>query len=124
MVANLLACAGLCLSVAASTDLPPDNDGRQMLSCEGTLTNVGQSAGPIVANGFIDLKGGWVYGFGIGGVPIVRVTRTEVSFASATVSGSLDRRTGHTRIEVSAGEVKPKTLMAMELSCRFSPPMT
>ncbi len=81
-----------------------------------------ETASPVITGGGVDLDRRWVYGFGLGGVPVVFVTRNEIAFTSPTVDGSLDRRTGRATIAVRSADGGADPLMSMDLVCRLSAP--
>lgn len=119
MVASLVhACAGACLTLASGGEAPVEPMERIFLSCSGTLAAA--DAGkrdPVITNAIVDLARHAVYGFGMGAVPITYVTRGEVWFTSATVDGSLDRKTGHTTLTLRAAGAQSPPLMSFDLMC-------
>jgi len=119
MVVNLIrACAGACLTIASSGETPSVPPDRIFLSCTGTLVAADAGKGdPIITNAIVDLGRHAVYGFGMGVIPIAYVTLAEVSFASPTVEGSLDRRTGHTVVTLRGGPRQSAPLMSFDLAC-------
>ncbi|MBN8995644.1 MAG: hypothetical protein J0H94_10475 [Rhizobiales bacterium] len=119
MVASLIrACAGACLTIASSGEAPVEPPDRIFLSCRGTLVaaDAGKSD-PIITNAIVDLGRHAVYGFGMGAIPIAYVTVGEVSFASPTVDGSLDRKTGHTVVTLHGPTRQSPALMSFDLAC-------
>ena len=119
MVASLIrACAGACLTIASSGEAPVEPPDRIFLSCKGTLVATDAGKGdPIITNAIVDLGRHAVYGFGMGVIPIAYVTRAEVSFASPTIEGSLDRKTGHTVVTLRSGPRQSTPLMSFDLAC-------
>ena len=77
-----------------------------------------------MTSGGVDLDRRWVYGFGLGGVPVVYVTQKEIGFASPTIDGSVDRHTGRTTITMHAGQDPSHAVMSMDLACRVSIPLS
>ena len=104
---------------------------RFNLACSGILAAPADSAttSAILADGQVDLAGGNVRGFGLGGQTIYAVSATRIAFGSGNgdlgarlIEGSIDRETLETRILVrSAGSEEPP-VMAMRLDCRAVPP--
>jgi hypothetical protein len=117
MAAALIrACAGACLAMASSGEAPVEPMARIFLTCEGTLIAADAAKGnPVTTNAVVDFGRHAVYGFGMGAVPIIYVTLGEVAFRSATVEGSLDRRTGHTTVTLRGASASP--LLALDLTC-------
>jgi hypothetical protein len=119
MVANLVsACAGVCLTIASSGEMPAEPADRIFLSCTGTLLAADAGKGdPVITNAIVDLGRHAVFGFGMGTIPIAYVTLGEVSFNSPTVEGSLDRRTGHTTVTLRGPSRHSPALMSFDLMC-------
>ena len=118
MVANLVrVCAGACLTIASSGEAPVGQADRIFLSCTGTLVTADAGKGDeVITNAVVDLPRHAVFGFGMGTIPIEYVTLREVSFASATVAGSLDRRTGHATVTLRTA-TRRSPLMSFDLMC-------
>lgn len=116
----------LASAAAPGSDRPQDGQ-RFFLTCIGTMRTVGTAASPIAANGFVDLVGRRVSGFGIGSAAILVLTDTLIGFGSPgssggnRVEGSLDRRSGKARIAVLSTREPAEQLIVMELDCRPAP---
>ena len=130
MVANLLlicsaAVCGALLPVSESFD---SSESRFFLTCKGTMHVAGaMPASAIIADGIVDLAKRRVYGFGVGGEPIVLLTGTLIGFATPAASdgqvvdGSIDRHTGKTTISVRSSKDPSERLIDMDLDCQFQP---
>lgn len=106
-----------------------DGGGLLRLRCVGTMVTGTAPASKVQADGFVDLIGMRVRGFGLGSAPILRVSDALVDFgtpaggraAGPSVHGTIDRRTGLTLIEVHAASDPTVRLIAMELACTLAP---
>jgi hypothetical protein len=129
MLAKSILALAAVLTASAS---PPESEAppRQQhffLTCIGTMRTAGAPAMPITANGFVDIAGKRIAGFGIGSATILVLTDVLIGFGSPAgaggdhVEGSLDRRNGKARIVVRSAKDPAQELIAMELDCRPAP---
>ncbi len=133
----LAACASIGTAAFA---VPPVSESsapaeRLRVSCTGTMMTAGQPppGGPIIANGLIDFAGQRVSGFGVGSQPIVVLTASHIAFGTSPsegarrgniVEGSIDRRTGETRVLVRSPQDPSKVRIEETLDCEFEPPVS
>lgn len=84
----------------------------------------------IIANGLIDYDQPSVRGFGVSRQPIVVLTASTIRFGSAPpdtawhgniVEGDIDRTTGAAQIVVRSPQRSSEVLIALDLTCEFSP---
>jgi hypothetical protein len=133
---------GICASIGtAAWAAPPalarsdagNSLGRVRVTCAGTMVAAGQSSpGPIVSAGLIDFGARMVRGFGMGSQPILVLTAAEIDFGSAPpagsagtiVEGSIDRRSGVTRIVLRSSREPEKLLIESRLECEFEQPVS
>ena len=131
VIGVVLACTGPAMAV----DGAPQPDDRIELACAGTMIAGGSEAteSRIVADGLVDFLKKQVDGFGIGRAPIVFVSAAEVRFGSSVVDipkgprsidGSIDRKTGDTRILVRSSQDPTRILIDMRLGCRMTMPVS
>ncbi len=135
--------AGLCVSVgtmafAASTAISETGASepieRLRATCVGTMATAGvpPPGSSIMADGLIDFVEKRVHGFGVGSQPIEVVTIAEIDFGSSPsgggrgsiVKGSIDRRSGNTRIVVRSAQDPSDIRIEMRLDCDFERPVS
>ena len=105
---------------------------RFHLACSGTMAAPADSptTSQILADGQVDIVGGNVNGFGLGGQSIYLVSDTHIAFGSGIggrgnrlIEGSIDRQTLATRILVGSMHGVETPMMTMRLDCRMTPPL-
>jgi hypothetical protein len=79
----------------------------------------------IVSTGVVDLAGGNVYGFGLGGVPIRFVSQARIVFGSVgigegLIEGLIDRATYDTQIVVHSRRGGDRPAIRMRFNCRVA----
>jgi len=125
-------CAASCLALGAAGGDSLRLPDRFHLACSGTLAAPADSAASaaILADGRVDMVGGNVNGFGLGGQPIRAISDTHIEFGSGIgrsggrlIDGSIDRDTLETRILVHSIHGVETPVMAMRLDCRVTPPL-
>jgi len=124
----LIICACAWTASGASIVETVDAPERLHLTCSGTLATPADRPGAsdITADGVVDVAGGSVYGFGLGGQPIRALDAEEIAFGDAGqsggrwIDGSIDRGTLETRITVYGGGDGADPLMVMRLACRIA----
>ena len=100
---------------------------RQRLTCTGMMMtpDMKPPGTKLVADGMVDLGAMRVRGFGMGSVPIVLLTDSRIVFSASGggpgIDGTIDRRTGATRIVVHPAKKPQDELIGMTLTCRFVP---
>jgi hypothetical protein len=126
-VAAICAFAAHASTVASQDKLP------LKLSCSGAMFagTDGAAESRITTLGLIDIEHRRAGGFGIGKVPVLFASASEIRFGSSAVAeasaqrieGSFDRESGDMTIVVRSA--KPaEILIRMELSCRIADPVS
>jgi hypothetical protein len=125
-------CACACIAIAATSIDEGQFPERFRLSCWGTLAAPADSAtlNSILADGLVDVAGGTVVGFGLGGQPIHSVSDRRITFGGGVsrvgdriVEGFIDRQTLATHILVNSMQGAETPVMAMVLDCRIALPL-
>jgi hypothetical protein len=125
----LIICALAWAASAASSVDPAAFSDRFRLACSGTMATADTAGDTILADGVVDLAGGNVYGFGLGGQEIQLIRDNEIVFGSGggrserrMIEGLIDRDTLATEILVYAVGDEETPVIAMRLDCRMKPP--
>ena len=125
-------------------------DDRFRLTCSGAMSTDGRAvadaddpAARIIADALVDFTNHRVTGFGLGSSPIVGLTAGAIRFGTAhtdtmlrvaealpartqaatgtIVEGTIDRKSGATRIVVRPAADAARVIIAMSLDCSFEP---
>lgn len=129
MIGRLLMIKALVVAIPTVTTIEPEKPPERFrLTCAGTLQGADQHTPPsrIQADGTVDLSQMRVYGFGVGGAAILRVSDREIGFgpkrdpdagAGNFVEGTFGRTTGAVDIAVRSAQRAGK-ILSMHLDCR------
>ena len=117
----------------SDSDVPKPSE-RLRVTCIGTTITADQPppGSAVTADGLIDFAARRVRGFGVGTQPIVVLTASDIGFGSAPpegtagyiVEGSIDRRSGGTRVLVRGQQRPAEVLIELRLDCKFEQPVS
>jgi hypothetical protein len=129
MLARLLMVSGAALVASGASVVHPNLPGdRFRLACSGIILGPVEMvrSAALVSTGVVDLVGGNVYGFGLGGLPIRFVSQSRIVFSSGgsngqqLIEGRIDRETLNTQIFVHGSRRPDLPSISMRFSCRVA----